>query len=101
MIRLENWSMVSNQNGFTAPELLEITLSGNVYGHPVARHYDGKLIQTSRPVSIKGRIVTTKSGNVYRLGKIDKGYRKWLKANVPDWDYRKPITKLSRRRKNW
>jgi hypothetical protein len=89
MTRLENWSIGSNQNGFTAPEIVKLFLRGSVYGHP--KFNDGERVHTSQIVSVHARIVTTKTGSSYKLGKIDKGYRKWLKANVPDWDYRKPI----------
>jgi len=46
---------------------------------------------TSRAVEIKGRIVKTESGSVYRLGRISSEYREFLREHVPDWDWRKPV----------
>ena len=91
MVRLDNWSVCSaGRIRYTPPELQVKALQGNAFGHP--RFEDGKHVVTSSPFSIKGRIVTTYSGSVYKLGKIDPEYRKWLKKNVPGWNWRNPIT---------
>jgi hypothetical protein len=66
-------------------------IAGNVYGHPDTRHPDGKGIVTSRVVSFEGRVVTTRSGSRYRLGRIEPKYRRWLRKARPDWDWRQPL----------
>lgn len=88
--RLENWAMVEEGGAYTAPELRRRHLVGNVYGHP-GRHHDGKSIRTSRIAAAEGRVVTTKSGQMYLLGVIDPGYRKHLAEHHPDWDPENPI----------
>lgn len=63
MIRLKNWLITTNQNGFIPPELVENYLHGNVYGHP--KFNDGDPINTSpiRGISDCGeyKIVKTKN----------------------------------------
>ena len=68
--------MVSNCDGYTASEVRTISLKGEIKGHPT--HRDG-YVRTSDIVGVKDRFVFTKTGSVYRLGRISKKYRKWLK----------------------
>jgi hypothetical protein len=35
MPTLKNWSLVSKVNPYEAPELIKLSLHGNVYGHPI------------------------------------------------------------------
>ena len=63
-----------------------------MFGSP--KFVDGKFIVTSEVVGINGRNITTKSGTVYYLGKIDPKYRRFLKTNRPNWDWRNPISDL-------
>lgn len=95
---LHDWSVVfdGGANVFTPPELMTIHLSGRVFGHPDDRHPDGKAIRTSAVVSAEGRIVKTRSGSTYRLGRISRLYRRWLDEHCPNWDWRNPITMVPR-----
>lgn len=88
MYKLENWSIGTNADAYTAPELITPALFGEVYGNP--KFEDGELVRVSRVIKVEGRVVTTRN-SVYKLGKIDKNYRKYLKKTNPDWDYRKPL----------
>ena len=73
MARLKNWSVFSDGDNFTAPELWTKRLQGNVYGHP--RFKDGDPVNTSGIIEIidKGthKEVKTQSGSVYELYKVD------------------------------
>ena len=51
----------------------------------------GKWLTTSHIASVDGRKVTTRSGSVYKLGRIDPGYRKWLRDNGHDYYPQNPI----------
>ena len=88
---MENWSTSLRGSPYDPPELMILTLVGQVYGHKEERHYDGKWIRTSEIVKVEGRTLTTGSGSVYHLGSIDPKFRRWLKKNVPDWDWRNPV----------
>lgn len=72
-MKLKNWSVTSNNNGFMAPEMMKFYLQGNVYGHP--RFNDGDPVTTSRIIEIndKGdyKECITRSGSVYELYKED------------------------------
>ena len=86
MVKLDNWSTTIHpnlDNPYIPPECIEISLQGNVYGHP--RFGPGHKVVTSPIVSIEGRVIGTKN-TTYLLGKIDPEYRKYLKKERPDWD---------------
>jgi len=90
-VKINNWSIVPNSTDpYLAPELRGISIYGDVENHPKL----GSLtVKTSRIEKIVGyRTVQTHSGSIYKLGKISKEYRKWLKKNRPNWNWRKPIT---------
>ena len=91
MITLQNWSTISTEDPYIAPELRTLRLQGDAYGHP--KFPDGHYIKTSGIKNFKGRIVYTHSKNnsVYKLGKIDPNFRKFLKKTRPNWDWRHPI----------
>lgn len=85
--KLQNWSCWSDP--YLAPEIRVTHLVGRVYGHH--RKEDGTRVRTSRIVDAAGRLVTTSSGTVYRLGTIDPKYRRWLRKEGRDYDPRRPI----------
>ena len=88
---INNWSVTSGSNSpYTAPELIGIRVCGNVKNHTIFK--DGHNIKTSKVENVYYREIYTFSGSIYRLGKIDPVYRKWLKENRPNWNWRQPIT---------
>ncbi len=89
MVKLDNWSVLSNADPYLAPELRKSCLKGVPTGHP--RKPDGKVIYTSSIVSVAGRKITTRSGTVYCLGRIDPNYRKWLRDQGLEYNPRNPI----------
>jgi len=89
MIKINDWSITGRETPYTAPELIKRIIAGKVYGHH--RFPDGSSVFTSSIKKVKGRKITTSSGSEYRLGKIDPKYRKWLKKERPDWDWRNPV----------
>ena len=89
VVRLEMWSVGFEENdGFKAPETLRRILVGFCYGHP--EKPDGTRIQTSAIVEANGRLITTRS-RVYRLGRIDPKYRKFLRDTAYPFDPKHPI----------
>jgi hypothetical protein len=93
-ITLQNWSCFStgSNDPYLAPELATLRICGEAYGHPKSQ--DGQYVRTSSVVQVDGREVITRSGSVYRLGKINPLYRKWLKKYRPNWNSKQPITVL-------
>lgn len=95
LIKLESWSVRQHpDNGYTPPEMCIPVLVGIPDRHPHKPYKDvtNKKIRTSQIISSNGRKVTTRSGTVYLLGKVDPEYRKYLRKISPNWDYRKPVT---------
>lgn len=93
-MRLENWSVskrFGSNDAYRDPAVVPSCLVGRVYGHSNERHRDGKEIITSGIESVEGRVVRTRSGSVYELGRIDPEYKAYLKEHHPDWDWRNPI----------
>ena len=80
MVRIENWSVVSNATPYTAPEAILPHLQGNIYGH--LNFEEGKFVHTSHIVRVEGRKIQTWSGHIYLLGKVDPKY----KEAYPDRD---------------
>lgn len=74
MIRMENWALafIGVWDGFTAPELRPVGLSGTVFNDP--RRADGTPITTSQITSVDDDVVTTASGRRYQLGEVDPAY---------------------------
>jgi len=90
VIKIDDWMTVASIGSpYQAPETLGICLRGMVYGH--SRFENGDAVRTSVVVKVEGRKVFTRSGSVYRLGRINPGFRKFLKKEKPDWDWRNPI----------
>ena len=83
MPRLENWSVGSqNLTPYTAPELSQPRLMGEVYGHP---NFDnGERITTSPIEKINGWVITTLSGSVYELGGVSREYEEWYTQAYPE-----------------
>lgn len=52
---------------------------------------DGKRKMTSRVIASTGRTVTTKSGSVYRLGRVSPQYRGWMAERGMAYDARRPV----------
>jgi len=78
-MRLENWLVTQDPHEkwdpYKAPELYTPRLVGDVYGHPTFP--DGHTISVSTPVSSDGNnTITTKSGSMYKLGKVNPDYEK-------------------------
>lgn len=86
--RIENWHITANSTPYQAPECLETFVVGKLP--------NGQLVRTSAIVEVSGRSVRTRSGSRYRLGNIDKGYKKWLDKNHMQYDPRNPIKTVRR-----
>lgn len=84
-VHLDNWAVNTDQYRQSG----SIWLSGDASGHPM--HEDGKRVATNYIASVDGRLITTKSGTVYRLGRIRRSYRKWLKDNGIPYDSKQPV----------
>lgn len=91
IIRIDNWCTrpCPSDNRYDAPERRGIMLSGTVTGHP--RKPDGSVVDTSRIEKVDGRIVTTKSGSVYRLGRPDRKWLAWLTKSGRPYNAKQPI----------
>ena len=101
MSRLEEWAVVANGDGFTAPELATFSLVGRVYGDdrhdPATGHFeDGHRIRTSYIVASEGRVVTTRSGTRYELGKPSPSYLAYLRDLGRELDEANPVKVLTR-----
>jgi hypothetical protein len=97
MPRIDNWSTTCNFDPYTAPECQAVLLQGNITGHP--RFADGEHITTSAIVGIEKREILTRSGTIYKLGRIDRRFRNWLRKNRPLWNWREPIIFLNEKGK--
>ena len=78
---IQDWS-VCVSDPFQPPETRRKCLQGKL---------GNKYITTNYIDTAKGRLVTTLSGSVYKLGRISKDYRKWLKKNNLNYDPKDPI----------
>lgn len=88
-VKIDSWCIVHNQDGYTAPELVTMSLVGHVTGHP--RKDDGARVRTSHIVKVNGRIVTTNSGTIYELGEPDQEYVKWCDESGHPFDPEQPF----------
>jgi hypothetical protein len=90
-IRVDLWATFPI-NPYRAPEQGGgIGLTGIVAPGDDARHPAGGPMSTSPIVSVEGRIVTTRSGTKYRLGRIKPEFREWMREQGIAWDSREPI----------
>lgn len=77
---IDQWS--TWKSPFEAPEV----------GNPCIQGVcEAKAIRTSRVVSFRGRIVTTRSGSQYELGEPDELFIEWLKENGYPFDPENPL----------
>jgi len=74
LCKIDNWSVISNYNGYTSPELLTMHLQGNISGH--AKIEEDELGITSRIVGKNGEFVETYNGTLYELGSPSPEYEK-------------------------
>lgn len=75
MPRLENWAIEVSAGG-------NPVLTGNVYGHPVGRHIDGKFVRTSvlRNMDLKNKKANTLNTE-YELGDISAQWKSYIDSN--------------------
>lgn len=93
MVKIDNWSTCPATNDpFVAPECRGLALQGNVQDHPVL---GVGFVHTSPIDRFHKRTVTTYSGTVYRLGRIDPQFRRYLRRIRPNWNWREPFTNLT------
>lgn len=92
VVRLVDWSVKDNRaaSPYMAPEQTTKHLVGRAFGHPTAVN-DGGILTSSPIKAVNGRLVTTKSGTVYRLGRIDPKYRAWLRNEGIAYDPHNPV----------
>jgi hypothetical protein len=89
-VKLQDWAVRPRyKDPFMAPEHNPNCLEGLVEGHP--RKEDGKRVLTTPIVESEGRIVTTRSGTKYRLGRVSRKYRRWLTKEGLAYNPRQPI----------
>lgn len=88
---LHDWCVRLDGDGYKAPEQCEKYLEGHVFGSPNPSFEDGDHITTSHLDHATGRIVTTRSGSRYRLGRIEPAYRAWLRKQGIPYDPRHPM----------
>ena len=82
--RIENWSVeLCPGRPYLAPELHDHFHLAGLIG--------GKSKLTSRVVASSGRVVTTKSGSKYILGRIAPQYRRWMRQRGMKYDARRPV----------
>lgn len=84
---LQDWSVRSDP--YQAPEARRAWLVGRVFGS--ASFNDGECIATGAVTEACGRVVTTASGSVYRLGRVCKDYRAWLREQGTEYDPSHPV----------
>jgi hypothetical protein len=87
-ILLTDWStQTCPDQDYTAPERRDhVHLLGLVEG----QHERGPKL-TSRVVGVDGRLVTTKSGTVYRLGEPAPAFLDWLRERGLTYDETRPV----------
>ena len=67
---------------------------------PFRKYVAGILEENEKPITtshirkVDGRLVTTRSGSVYRLGEIDPDYLAWMQENRIAYDPENPIRLL-------
>jgi len=84
---IDNWSVtnVCPSNPYRAPEVdPHLHLQGDVAGRNGA-------VVTTRLVSARGRICTTRTGSRYRLGTPAAEYLQWMKERGLTMDEKQPV----------
>lgn len=82
--RLHEWAVTSTDDGFLAPELVEVRLVGR-------RAEDGKRVVTSPIRQANGRAIETASGSVYVLEDASQDYVAYLTSIGRILDVENPI----------
>jgi hypothetical protein len=92
---IKNWSVNQvNNNKYSAPEITNLCVTGNIFNHPKFDNYT--LISTSAVKDTEGKIITTKSGNKYYIdGPPSIEYNDFCIANNINIDLENPIKLLS------
>lgn len=93
-MRIENWSIVAENDPYTPPEQICRSVEGEVFGNP--KFEDGTFVHTSGIRKVDGPRVTTRSGSVYTLGTPAAAYIEWCRRNnchVPTPE--EPILRIS------
>jgi hypothetical protein len=86
-VLLDNWA-VCIKNPYQAPEIAEVSLSGEVYDHPC--FLAGDKVYTTTILRSEGRKVWTKN-TCYTLGKPAPSYVAWCKENGITIDPNNPV----------
>jgi hypothetical protein len=85
----EWWVEPAKGTEYRAPEIAVPAVKGRVYGSDTFN--DGDLIRTSGVSGVDGRIIETERGTKYRLGRVSRKYRAWLKAEGLEYDSAQPF----------
>ena len=85
---LQNWRVKANP--YASPEMRDILVIGEVYGHHNPRFHDGKTITIGTVKASEGRYLRTKR-TTYKLGRVEPEYRKYLKSEGIDYDAKHPF----------
>lgn len=90
-IYIDNWAThyAGEADPFMPPEHLTLVVSGQVFDREGFGY--GEQVMTSAIVGVEGRIVTTISGSVYKLGRPAKAFLDWLKSEGRNYDKKQPI----------
>lgn len=91
--KLENWSVVSENNPYYPPETHVKQLSGYVYDNP--KYPNGTKVRTSRILSSNGRLISTFGGSVYELGTVSTEYMDYLRSINRELDVTNPVKVIS------
>ncbi len=93
MPTLQNWKVQPFIKGrFLEPVQRGLTITGDVVGR--SDMLDGLTVRTSVVLSVDGRVIKTRN-STYRLGKIDRKYRAWLKRMGIRYDPQNPVKPVS------
>lgn len=94
--RLEHWSLnFLPPDGYTAPEnIARGYITGEVYGHN--KYVNGCRIDTAYVVDSneQNRVIETRDGNFYKLGKPDNLWLRWMDKNGHKHDGSDTFVKL-------
>ena len=88
LVHVEYWSVVS---GGTDPDTdPSVRISGLLYGHP--EYPEGEDNTPESPIeSASGRVVKTRDGREYILGRPDPGWLRFLKDAGQTYDPKNPL----------
>ena len=90
MVTLRNWT-TSDFSTYTAPECRAFILAGDAVAHPTL---GDAWITTSNIAHVNGRVITTKSGSVYKLGRVGAKAKALLKAHDMAYNPTNPLACL-------